>query len=87
MEVYKEMYDLVMNGALSSENHDTTQKPFHLQDNKKMNMVDFNNPEVELYLEKINNLPLKLKVLFQIIGNPRREFYTNKDSVCFLDSI
>ena len=73
------MYNIIMEGTLSLENHDTTQQPFHLQDIEKINMIDFNNIDVELYLKKIENIPYKLKVLFKIIGNPKREFYTNKN--------
>lgn len=77
-ESYNSMYDFINNyGKGSVENSNCVKLPFfsqnHEEDENKVN--NFKLKETNRILEIFNGMPIQLKKIYRIIGNPHIEYY------------
>lgn len=79
-EQVKKVHNILKNGKLSEDNYRSTEQPFFTC-NKSQNFEIGHNTNPELP-DRLNR---NFKTFYEVLGNPKREFYINEWTIMSLD--
>ena len=79
-EQIKKIHKVLKNSKLSSDNHQSSNKPFFMSDRASNFKIGYKSiPELP------NKLNRNFKTLYEVIGDPKKEVYINEWTIMSLD--